>query len=233
MRDVAATLDRHGFVPLTPDGVGAPGFDYLVRRGWSPEQVARAVERFWLRYDPSEGCIVIPHTACGCVVHWTTRTVGPTRLRRYRSVDKYRPEPPQDQCQRFTVYDADAVCAGGDTLFICEGPLDAISVWLASGEPGIVATALFGAWASSIQLALLRGVRSLYQRVFMMLDADAIGQGQELAGKLDASVIDVGQEYDDPAAMNTAELSQLVAYAARSDERRIAWPWARREVRCR
>jgi len=148
-------------------------------------------------------------------------------------VDKYRPEPPQDQCQRFTVYDADAVCAGGAVLFICEGPLDAISVWLAAAEPDIVATALFGAWASPIQLALLRGVRSLYQRVFVMLDADAIGQGQELAAKLDTGVIDVGQEYDDPAAMGVADLGQLVAYAARSDERRIAWQWARREMRCR
>lgn len=233
MRDVAATLDRQGFVPLSPDGAGAPGFAYLVQRGWSPEYVIGAAERFWLRYDPSERCVVFPHIACGSVVHWTSRTIGPTTLRRYRSVDKYRPEPPNDQCQRFTVFDTDTVCAGGDTLFVCEGPLDAISVWLAAGEPGIVATALFGAWASPIQLALLRGVRSLYQRVFVMLDADATGQGQELAGKLDASVIDVGQEYDDPAAMDTGELSQLVAYAARSDERRIAWPWARREMRCR
>ena len=120
-----------------------------------------------------------------------------------------------------------------DALFICEGALDSISVWLASGEPGIVATALFGACASPIQLALLRGVRSLFQRVFVMLDADAIGQGQELAGELDAGMIDAGREYGDPAAMNTAELSQLIAYAARSDEWRIASPWEKREVRCR
>ena len=42
MRDVAATLDRQGFVPLSPDGDGAPGFAYLVGRGWSPEHVAKA-----------------------------------------------------------------------------------------------------------------------------------------------------------------------------------------------
>ncbi|MEW6199811.1 MAG: hypothetical protein AB1601_14255 [Planctomycetota bacterium] len=233
MRDVGETLDRQGFVPLAPVGVGAPGFDYLVRRGWSPAHVAKAAERFWLRYDPRERCVVFPHIACGSVVHWTSRTIGPTTLRRYRSVDKYRPEPPNDQCQRFTVYDADAVCAGGDTLFICEGPLDAISVWLAGDGDVVVATALFGAWASPIQLALLRGVRPLYQRVFVMLDADAIGQGQELTGKLDAGVIDVGQEHDDPGAMPIDELRRLATFAVTSDQRRIAWPLARRELLCR
>jgi len=233
MRDVGATLDRQGFVPLTPDGAGAPGFAYLVKRGWSPEHVTKAAERFWLRYDPREQCVVIPHIACGCVVHWTTRTIGPTRLRRYRSVDKYRPEPPNDQCQRFTVHDVDAVCAGGDTLFTCEGPLDAMSVWLAGDDSGVVATALFGAWASPIQLALLRGARALFRRVLVVLDADAIAQGEDLAGKLDAGVIDVGQEHDDPEAMPHDELRRLVAYAVDSDKARIAWPLARRDVLCR
>ena len=232
MRDVAATLDRQGFVPLTPDGAGAPGFAYLVRRGWSSEHVTKAAKRFWLRYDPRERCVIFPHIACGSVVHWTSRTIAPTTLRRYRSVAKYWPEPPNDQCQRFTVYDADAVCAGGAALFICEGPLDAISVWLAGDGDGVVATALFGAWASPIQLALLRGVRPLYQRVFVMLDADAIGQGQELAGKLDVGVIDVGQEHDDPGAMCIDELRRLVLHAGASDQRRIAWPLAKREAPC-
>jgi len=65
-----------------------------------------------------------------------------------------------------------------------------------------------------------------------MLDADAIAQGEDLADKLDAGVIDVGQEHDDPEAMPHEELRRLVAYAVDSNDERIAWPLARRDVLC-
>jgi hypothetical protein len=135
--------------------------------------------------------------------------------------------------QRFTVFDADAVCAGSGTLLICEGPLDAIAVWLASDGLDVAGTALFGAWASPLQLAILLGLRRRYRRMYVMLDADALGKGMELAMELDVGVIDVGQERDDPAAMPVRELRELVTYVANSGEPRVAWPLARRNLACR
>lgn len=242
MRSLARDLDDLGFVPLTSHSTGVPAFEYLASvRGWAPEHVAQAAERFWLRYNPRTRCLVIPHLANGHLVHWTERTIESGHRRRYRSMDRYRPEPPDDQAQRFTVYDADAVCAGGAVLFICEGPLDAIALWLAGADLGVVATALFGAWASPIQLALLRGVRSLYQRVFVLLDADAVGQGLGLAGQLGVGAITLSVVDDDPAKMSFDDRRRLIAYAAESDEQHIRWspvggcprrPPQRREAPC-
>ena len=107
---------------------------------------------------------------------------------------------------------------------------------LAGQRIGVASTALFGAWASPIQHATLLGLRRLYDRMYILLDADACGRALSLATQLDAGlparaaqtgVIDIGQEYDDPAAMGVDELYHLVEYAAASSEQRISWPMAR------
>jgi len=211
------------FVELSPDGPAAPGWQYLHRRGLSDDQIAQATGRYRLRYDPEERRLIFPHYACGIVVGWTSRVIDGTTFKRYCSF-------PVDQAQRFVLYDADRVCRPGSCVFICEGPLDAICVWLAGQRVGAASTALFGAWASPIQHACLLGLRQLYDRMYILLDADAYGRALGLANQLHAGVIDIGQEYDDPAAMGVDELRRLVEYAAQSSEQRISWPMARRQV---
>jgi len=157
------SLDK--FVDLSPNGPAAPGWEYLRRRGLSHDQIAQATGRYRLCYDVERRRIIFPHYACGIVVGWTSRVIDPTTFKRYCSF-------PVDQAQRFVLYDADRVCRPGHCLFVCEGPLDAICLWLAGQRIGAASTALFGARASSIQHACLLGLRQLYDRVYVLLDAD-------------------------------------------------------------
>ena len=91
--------------------------DYFTRRGFSQE----VVERFSLGYDKSQGVIVIPYDRDGS--YYLTRSIEGKTFRKPKS-DDAGVEP---------IYNKAALYNGGKPCFVCESPIDAISLIAAGG----------------------------------------------------------------------------------------------------
>ena len=91
--------------------------DYFTRRGFSQD----VVERFSLGYDEAAGVIVIPYDRDGS--YYLTRSIEGKTFRKPKS-DDAGVEP---------IYNRAALYNGGKPCFVCESPIDAISLITAGG----------------------------------------------------------------------------------------------------
>lgn len=91
--------------------------DYFNRRGFSQE----VVERFNLGYDESQGVIVIPYDREGS--YYLTRSIEGKTFRK----------PKSDDAGIEPIYNKAALYNGGKPCFVCESPIDAISIITAGG----------------------------------------------------------------------------------------------------
>jgi len=223
VRDVSALS------PLSPKGVAQPGYDYLVGRGMPAERLDELIARFDLRFDEQERRVVFPVREGGRELGYTARSIDARQRKRWLSY-------PVEGGHKTTIYDADRVQAGGNTLFVVEGPFDALMVTAAiqTGNDS-VATAFFGSLPTEAQLALVVAAVPFYRMVYMMLDANVWGRCRRLArevaklsGVPNVGALNIGFENRDPGATRFVELQQLVAYASTSRAAEIRWMWERR-----
>lgn len=91
--------------------------DYFKRRGFSED----VVERFSLGYDESNGVIVIPYDRDGS--YYLTRSIEGKTFRK----------PKSDDAGIEPIYNKAALYSGGKPCFVCESPIDAISLMTAGG----------------------------------------------------------------------------------------------------
>lgn len=132
----------------------------------------------------------------------------------------------------------DRVLAGGDTLFIVEGPFDALMVTAAMQSANdSAATALFGSLPTAEQLAYITAAIPLFRMAYIMLDANVYGRCRRLAGQLalaaaapNVGSINIGIENRDPGATRFDELEALIEFASASWQTEIRWMWERRLV---
>lgn len=214
---------------LSPTGMTAPGYEYLRGRGVPVDRLDALIPRFDLRFDEEERRVVFPVREGGRELGYTARAINAKERKRWR-------DHPYEGALRSTVYQADRVLAGGDTLFIVEGPFDALMVTAAiPPESGSVATAFFGSLPTDAQLALVVAAVPFYRMVYMMLDANVWGRCRGLAqhirqaaGVPNVGAINIGFENRDPGATRFEELRRLVAFASASWAPEIHWMWERR-----
>ena len=223
------SLDQ--LVTLAPTGIAAPGYDYLLGRGVPADRLDALIPLFDLRYDEQERRVVFPVREDGIDLGYTARAIDTNQRKRWLS-------HPVEGGHKTTVYEADRVLAGGDTLFVVEGPFDALMV-TAAMQPGnnSVATAFFGSLPTSEQLAYVTNAIPLYRMVYIMLDANVYGRCRRLAqdltkatGAPNVGSIHIGGENRDPGATRFAELEALVEFASTSWQTEIRWMWERRLV---
>jgi len=218
-------------VPLAATGIAQPGYDYLVGRGVPADRLDALVSRFDLRFDEQERRVVFPVREGGRDLGYTARAIDARQRKRWLSY-------PVEGGHKTTIYDADRVQAGGNTLFVVEGPFDALMVTAAiQPENDSVATAFFGSLPTDAQLALLVAAVPFYRMVYMMLDANVWGRCRrlarevaKLAGVPNVGAINIGFENRDPGATRFEELQQLVTFASASCAWEIHWMWERRLV---
>jgi len=218
-------------VPLAATGVAQPGYDYLVGRGVPAQRLDELIPQFDLRFDEQERRVVFPVREAGRDLGYTARSIDARQRKRWLSY-------PVEGGHKTTIYAADRVQAGGNTLFVVEGPFDALMV-TAAIQPGndSVATAFFGSLPTDVQLALIVSAVPLFRMVYMLLDANVWGRCRrlarevaKLAGVPNVGAINIGFEYRDPGATRFEELERLVAYASASWAPEIHWMWERRLV---
>ena len=225
--------------PLSPKGITAEGYQYLLDRGVPAGRLDDLIPLFDLRYDDQTRRVVFPVREGGVDLGYAARAIDARERRRWVSY-------PVEGGHKTTVYEPDRVLAGGDTLFVAEGPFDALMLTAAmdAANPS-VATAFFGSMGDSrprlslttTQLAYITAAAPLYRMVFLVLDHNVYGRCRRLAQRLrmDAGLanigsIDIGQENVDPGATRFDELAALVAFASTSSQPEIRWMWERRLV---
>lgn len=106
--------DFSGYIKACKAAVGQT--DYFKKRGFTDE----TIERYSLGYDAYKGVIVIPYSKAGN--YYITRSVNGKSFRK----------PPADQAGEEPIYNKAALYSG-QPCFICEAPIDAISIMQAGG----------------------------------------------------------------------------------------------------
>ncbi|KAB2949515.1 MAG: hypothetical protein F9K17_02885 [Phycisphaerae bacterium] len=216
---------------LASAGVTADGYDYLLGRGMPAGRLDALIPQFDLRYDDQERRVVFPVREDGVDLGYTARAIDAKQRKRWLS-------HPVEGGHKVVIYEPDRVLAGGDTLFVVEGPFDALMV-TAAMQPGnaSVATAFFGSLPTSEQLVYVTNAIPLYRMVYIMLDANVYGRCRRLAqdlaktsGSPNVGSIHIGGENRDPGATRFEELEALVAFASASWQMEIRWMWERRLV---
>lgn len=127
--------------------------DYFKSRGFTAE----TIERYSLGYDESKGVIVIPYSKNGN--YYITRSVSGKSFRK----------PPADIAGEEPIYNKAALYSG-QPCFICEAPIDAISIMQAGGS----AVALGG--TGSYKLVEALKVKKPAAMLILNFDNDEAGE---------------------------------------------------------
>lgn len=159
---------------------------YLERRGYSPKQIIRIAASYGLRYAPSgpfRGRIIFPVWDGPELLTWTGRAISKKQAIRYRTLT--------DDIEK--AKDGGLPCAMGpisdyllffnkirkssaDTIYLVEGPFDALKVSVLGRKHGAIATCFFTSSPSHNQISLLHEVLPRYKNRFLLLDRGMISQ---------------------------------------------------------
>lgn len=176
------------FRPITKSGYGAAFYRYLQEdRGFT--RIGKLVDRYDLRYCLTGHFryrLIIPIYVLGELVSWTGRDITKKSAVRYRTLSD-DPAKAADQGYapariniKSTVLNAD-LCRGGEKLFVCEGPFDALKLdWSVIDSNAV---ALFG-MPESQQLAAIRHLAHGYEAIHVTLDRDAKSKAIALTEQL-------------------------------------------------
>jgi len=205
--------------PFTPETDYSRMFTrYLGTRGFDdPLAVAYVYDLRWCLTGPFQWRILIPvFSAHGHLITWTGRSIRPGINPKYRSLShREYPGQPVALCNiKDTLYNWQHLQAGGRMLVITEGPFDAIRVDYSQRARGIRATCLFGKFASPSQFAALATAAQAFDRVGVLLDADALPSAWELGMTFRAfhprvEVLRLPSGTKDPGELTPQQLQEL------------------------
>jgi hypothetical protein len=177
---LAASLPApRGVLPLRLETAAKPYLSYLRRRGFfMPATTARD---FDLRYAVTglfARRLIFPVYQDGAVRNYVGRDVSGASHLRYRNLSN---DASAEDLSRL-IYGHDELVLGGETLFIVEGPFDALKL-NAYLPRDCFSVALFGKPKIG-QTALLARHADLWRRVVLLLDRDAYGSALRLQSEL-------------------------------------------------
>jgi hypothetical protein len=152
--------------------------NYLDGRGWLDP--VSSIQRYDIRYAPAgtwAARILMPVPIYSDVEGWTGRAMFGHMEPKYLTSDTategmiYAPRP----CR--------------DTLFIVEGPLDALKLACATEDDSVAAVAILGKHVNVEKLGRIRGQAKVAQRIAVSLDSDtAIGEAYTVLREIEQAV---------------------------------------------
>lgn len=196
---------------ITPDfrsiktsGSTVKYYNYLHKRGFSePEKV---IEQYRLKCCLTgrfKDRLIIPFYQGGELVAWTGRAIAPTlKAARYLS----------SKLVKTTVFNEDHL-TGGDTLFIVEGPFDALKLDFYGQQHGARATCVFGTVMSMDQVTILSVLAKRFRRTVILFDADAVEQSWEAAHWLNCQIGSLPDGVKDPGELDERQLREIQGLA--------------------
>ncbi len=215
------------FKPLK-EGVASKYFwKYLRDRRYSDRQIGRMTSDFGIRYckdGPFAGRIVFPVFYEGKLKTWTARTIFKGETLRYKTltVDADRAsvlglEPAAGNINEFLLWYDDLQADDNETIFIVEGPFDALRVRTLGSRLGITATCFFTSAPSRIQMGLFHELLPKYKNRYLLLDEGTTDKTQKIkaafGGLMTGIGVDVVQlppKVKDPGDLKKEEFLSLV-----------------------
>ena len=192
---------------IAPTGLSAPFWHYLANRGF--DDVGALCEAYGLQCAVTgryAGRVLIPIVAQGAMVGLTGRAI--TTLQhapRYLS---------DSEAIKRHIYNEDVVNAGGELLFVTEGPFDAIKVDYYGQRYGASATCMFGVNFTAEQTVILATAAALWDRIVVLFDTAAQSEAMGLISYIDRTNVYLGQlpeGADDPGELTEEQIEKMVA----------------------
>lgn len=198
-----------------------PFVAYMVRRGFTPRCVMNSTRRFGLRYATQgdfAGRIVFPVMQDGKLITWTGRSIYADAHLRYKALGMQRPDKPRDVWARDAIinrllwYD-DLLRDKADTLFLVEGPFDALKVRVLGRRHGVTATCFFTAAPSPAQIDLLNNLIPRYRHCVLLLDRGTLATSLQVLTflrPLGVRVANVPDHLKDPGEFSRSDFRKFV-----------------------
>ena len=159
-----------GLEPISIDNpMHARFVAYLVKRGYKIDDIPALVDEYGLRcalYGRFTNRVVFPINEDMVRLGWVGRAIDDAKLR-YLSL-------PGAATKR-TIWRYDWAKDGGDLLWVCEGPFDAMRMDYMSPNLQHAATCIFGLLYTPEQLAKLYELCGVWKEVRVLFDSDAVG----------------------------------------------------------
>jgi DNA primase len=147
--------------------------------------------------------LIFPVYQSGKLVAWTGRALGnPVNAPRYLSTSNLI---------KSAIFNEDELILGGDTLFITEGPVDALKVDYYGRDLGGRATCVFGTSITIDQISILKQVSKAFTSVVLLFDPEAVETAFDMSEWLpQATVGQVPAGVEDPGALTKDQVASLV-----------------------
>ncbi len=154
---------------------------YMNARGYpNPEAISTMYGLRWCDDGPFGGRVIFPVLADGRLVSWTGRAINPQNPIRYKTLTT---DPERARNERtplavgpitnYLLWRDMLGQSGADTIFLCEGPFDALRVNVLGARRGVHATCLFTNSPSRAQVDLLHELLPRFSKRYILLDQDA------------------------------------------------------------
>ena len=194
---------------------------YLRGRGFAAKQILRMTEYYDLLYctrGPYRGRIIFPITMNGKLVSWTGRSVYPG-VPRYKSLTT-KPEKAQAEgvelaigaVNHYLLWYDDLEDVDADTIYVVEGPFDALKVTVLGAAYGIVATCLFTSAPTPEQVELLNILLPRFKHQRIMLDRDMFPTALRIASQFPGLLVKpqlLPKGVKDPGELTSNQLLNL------------------------
>ena len=162
------------FRPIKPTGLTSRFWRYLENRGFN--DIGTLIEQYDLlccQHGRFKDRLIIPLYSKRQLIGWTARAIQATvNAPRYLT---------SSAAVKSMIFNEDELAEGGKTLFITEGPFDALKVDYYGCVDGTRATCLFGVNPTPAQIASLRAVAPKFNHVKILFDDGAFDAAMQLS----------------------------------------------------
>jgi hypothetical protein len=173
------------FRQIKPAGLTGRFWHYLLQRGF--DDVLALITEYKLLCCQTgrwKDRIILPLYQKQSLIGWTGRAIQPTtKAPRYLS---------SSEAIKHTIFNEDHLTDGGKTLYITEGPFDALKIDFYGKKFGSQATCLFGVNPTISQIAILHTILSSFEKVVILFDAEAFEAALSLHDSLSVKNVTIG-----------------------------------------
>lgn len=212
------------FRAITESPVLRPYWQYLASRtgGFSREAISTLTNRYGLRVatlGPFQGRIIFPVYAGKELVSWTGRTISKTNPIRYKSLSD---DPDKSKASGlpcalgpisdYLLFERRLRKTNAETIYLCEGPFDALRLCVLGRAVGVVSTCFFTSSPSYAQVSRLHELLPRFKRRILLLDNGMVSQTLKTLATLsalDVVSIKMPRGVKDPGDISEAQFMKM------------------------
>lgn len=198
-----------------------PYINYLRSRGFSYDEIMAMPRRYGIRYasrGPYGGRIIFLVRQGREICSWTGRAIGKSNLR-YKSLSPDQAKAEQEGLPAALGPISDYLLfhnllnkTSADTLYLVEGPFDALKVNVLGRDLGAIATCCFTAAPSQMQIAKLYEIFPRFKRKVLLLDNGTIATSLRVASLFSGTGLEIGvlpQDIKDPGDLTHKQFEAI------------------------